>query len=195
MIVKFINRTVIMLCLLLSSMVANALDIEEIKKMSPDELAEKIIYHWGSGKENQQTIKLLLDELQSKASAGNVDAVIWKYVFVIDVCNMMLKHGLTDVDSKPACAEAFGAIKQLLENKNAITNWRAAGVMELMGDMYKKGIGTKKSTYNAADWYIKAAYQNHKNQYREGALRSMEQALELVPDHPAGLKLREVLVK
>jgi len=52
-----------------------------------------------------------------------------------------------------------------------------------------------RGDYIAADWYIKAGNQLRENGDRDAALRAMEKALNLVPDHPQAMRLREALLR
>lgn len=61
--------------------------------------------------------------------------------------------------------------------------------------MYENGFGVIVSKYAAADWYVKSAEQYNKAGSRDEALTSLEAALTAVPDHPAALRLRKVMLK
>lgn len=61
--------------------------------------------------------------------------------------------------------------------------------------MYQNGFGVIASKYAAADWYVKSAEQYNKASSRDEALTSLEAALTVVPDHPAALRLRKVMLK
>ena len=61
--------------------------------------------------------------------------------------------------------------------------------------MYENGFGVIASKYAAADWYVKSAEQYSKANLRDEALTSLEAALTMVPDHPAALRLRKVMLK
>jgi hypothetical protein len=47
----------------------------------------------------------------------------------------------------------------------------------------------------ASEWYVKSADQYIKQKARDEALTAVESALNLVPDHPAALRLRKVMLK
>jgi len=64
-----------------------------------------------------------------------------------------------------------------------------------IGTMYEKGWGVTKSNYLSAEWFIKAANKHISDGEREGALVSIEAALNVVPDHPAALRLKAQLLK
>jgi TPR repeat protein len=61
--------------------------------------------------------------------------------------------------------------------------------------LYKFGYGVTPSKLVAADWYIRATEQSIKLNDRHAALTALEGALDLVPDHPAALRLRKVMLK
>ena len=61
--------------------------------------------------------------------------------------------------------------------------------------LYESGFGVSPSKLAAAEWYVKSADQYNKDKSREEALTSLERALDLVPDHPAALRLRKAMLK
>lgn len=61
--------------------------------------------------------------------------------------------------------------------------------------LYENGFGVTQSKLAAAEWYVKSAEQYNKEKSRDEALTAMESALNLVPDHPAALRLRKAMVK
>ena len=69
------------------------------------------------------------------------------------------------------------------------------GAMSMLGEMHRDEIGTRPSRYLAADWFIQSSRQRATNGDREGAIRALEEALSLVPEHPAGVELRAILLK
>jgi TPR repeat protein len=64
-----------------------------------------------------------------------------------------------------------------------------------IGRMYEHGWGVTASKLVAADWYIKSANQHNATKSRENALTALEEALSVVPDHPAALKLRSTMLR
>lgn len=178
-----------MMSLLLSVTIANALDTADIKNMPSDKIIKKLT------DPNQKSVELLLSELWSRSDAGQADAMFWRGWYQFQWCNEGGKIGLKNLDAAPACVDAFELVKRVAENEKIKILWFTTAAMDLVGEMYEKGIGVRKSKYVAADWYIKAAKQKNQNQQREGALNSMEKALDLVPDHPGALTLRGDLTK
>ena len=61
--------------------------------------------------------------------------------------------------------------------------------------LYENGFGVSPSKLVAAEWYMRSADQYNKDKSREEALTSVERALDLVPDHPAALRLRKAMLK
>ncbi|MFG6412458.1 hypothetical protein ACG02S_00950 [Roseateles sp. DC23W] len=61
--------------------------------------------------------------------------------------------------------------------------------------IYQNGKGVTPSKLAAAEWYVKASEQYTKQKDREEALTALEKALDLVPDHPAALRLRKAMLK
>jgi len=64
-----------------------------------------------------------------------------------------------------------------------------------IGKLYENGFGVQPSKLVAAKWYVKSAEQYNKVKFRDEALIAIERALDLVPDHPAAIRLRNAMVK
>jgi TPR repeat protein len=64
-----------------------------------------------------------------------------------------------------------------------------------IGRMYENGLGVTASKFAAAEWYVKAANQYNEPQTHDEALTSLEAALKAVPDLPAALRLKNILLK
>lgn len=64
-----------------------------------------------------------------------------------------------------------------------------------IGKLYENGFGVMPSKLVAAEWYVKSANQYNKKKDRDEALTSVERALYLVPDHPAALRLKKLMLK
>jgi TPR repeat protein len=60
---------------------------------------------------------------------------------------------------------------------------------------FENGYGVLLSKFAAADWYIKAAEQYNKTNDRDQALTAVEAALGIVPDHPAALRMKRVMLR
>lgn len=61
--------------------------------------------------------------------------------------------------------------------------------------LYENGFGVSSSKLVAAEWYVKSAEQYNKAKFRDEALTAVERAVDLVPDHPAALRLRKSMLK
>ena len=61
--------------------------------------------------------------------------------------------------------------------------------------LYENGFGVTPSKLAAAEWYVKSAEQYNREKSRDEALTAVESALNLVPDHPAALRLRKAMLK
>lgn len=61
--------------------------------------------------------------------------------------------------------------------------------------LYENGFGVAPSKLVAAEWYVKSAEQYNKEKSREEALAAVEKAVDLVPDHPAALRMRKSMLK
>jgi TPR repeat protein len=82
-----------------------------------------------------------------------------------------------------------------LESLKVASNAKIAEASFNIGRVYEKGWGVLPSKLVAADWYVKAAQQFNETGSRDEALTSIESALNAVHDHPAALRLKNVLLK
>ena len=108
----------------------------------------------------------------------------WKY------CSMLQRQSAKPLsDQATKCwAETMGAFKIA----------SAAGYGDAsfnIGRQFENGYGVIPSKFAAADWYVKSAEQHNKSKDRDQALTAVEAALEAVPNHPAALRLKNVMLK
>jgi len=89
--------------------------------------------------------------------------------------------------SRVTAQEALGYIRVAADAK-------IPAAMYALAMAYKNGYGVAKSNLVAADWLTKTVVQNIADGNRESALNNVEEALQLVPDFPAALKLRGQLL-
>ncbi|MDO9161525.1 MAG: hypothetical protein Q8N35_09975 [Methylococcaceae bacterium] len=82
-----------------------------------------------------------------------------------------------------------------LESLKVASNAKIAEASFNIGQMYEKGWGVLSSKLVAADWYVRAAQQFNDSGSRDEALISIESALNAVHDHPAALRLKNMLLK
>lgn len=61
--------------------------------------------------------------------------------------------------------------------------------------LYENGLGVTPSKLAASEWYVKSAELYNQEKSRDEALTAVESALNLVPDHPAALRLRNTMLK
>lgn len=80
------------------------------------------------------------------------------------------------------------AFKRASEAKIADATFNVAKI-------YENGFGVPPSKLVAAEWYVKSAEQYNKDKARDEALTAVERAVDLVPDHPAALRLRKSMLK
>ncbi len=82
-----------------------------------------------------------------------------------------------------------------LESFKVASAGEISGASFNIARLYEKGWGVTPSKLVAAEWFVKAANQYNKDGSREEALTSVEAALDMVPDHPAALRLRNAMLK
>lgn len=172
----------------LFSPIAHALDSDEVRKVPSWDLVGRILKLAGGGEQVRQEVSVLHAELWARADAGRADAMFARAFYQFQV----IKHsGVKDAK----CSYVLDEAKKVATNEKIKILWDATAAMDLVGEMYETGICAQKSKYIAVDWYIRAGNQLRENEDRDAALRAMEKALNLVPDHPQAMKLREALLR
>lgn len=124
--------------------------------------------------------------LEKRRKAGDGDAAFYHGINQAHICSVVSE--VEQKNSTPVCSDALESLK-FSANKN---DPRA---MKALGRIYSQGLGVELSKYVAADWFVKAAKQYQSENSRERALGAMESALNLVPDHPGAIALRNQLLK
>jgi TPR repeat protein len=162
-------------------------------EMGSDELMKRIV-ELGGKVEKKTELESYIQELMNRAKAGQPSAMFnWGW-YRHQLCSTGKKQGV-DVSSAPMCAQALDDLKAVAENPKISILYIAPASMSILGEMYRDGIGTKPSRYLAADWFVKSAKQRNVNGDREGAIRAMEDALNVVPDYPAAIELRALILE
>lgn len=106
----------------------------------------------------------------------------------IPICSRLLENSETTNAGNRICGEAITSLKIAAKANDP----RA---MHAIGLMYKEGIGIQHSKYVAADWFIKSATQYDREGLRDNSLATVEEVLNLVPDHPKALNLKNKLLR
>lgn len=129
-------------------------------------------------------------ELQKRGESGDPYASFFYGVRQWDFCSQMQRK-----------RDELG-IKQAMQCwQNVMLFFKRASEAQIadatfnIAKLYENGLGVSPSKLAAADWYVNSASQYNKEKSREEALTALERALELVPDHPAGLRLRKAMLK
>lgn len=160
---------------------AYAIDAKEAQSLRTSDLMRIIV-------RNESGRRVALEELWARADAGRADAMFWRGWWAHQ---LLAPLG----DSRCRTAVFYEEVTSVATNERIKMLWEATAAMELLGEMHEKGVCAEKSKYIAADWYIRAAAQSLANGSRSKSLTMMEKALNLVPDHPQALKLRESLLQ
>lgn len=135
-----------------------------------------------------------MQELIDRSKARQPSAMFNFGWYRNQICITAKKQGI-DVVSAAMCVQAAEDLKAVAENPKIASLSIATAAMTMLAEMHRDGVGTRPSRYLSADWFVKSATQREKNGDREGAIRSMEEALNLVPDHPTATELRTRLLK
>ena len=128
--------------------------------------------------------------LLKRGESGDPYASFFYGVRQWDVCSLMQRQQeeVWIKRAKECWQGVMPAFKRASDAKIADATFNIA-------KLYESGFGVSPSKLAAAEWYVKSADQYNKDKSREEALTSLERALDLVPDHPAALRLRKAMLK
>lgn len=165
----------------------------QFRSESTAELMEKFVASTIK-RESTAESNAVFEELKRRVAAKEPEAMHGMGWYFSQTC-LHLEKQSPGWGKSTICVESFLWLKQLSENNSLRSTYIGQSSMRMLGEMYEKGIGTNASRYLAADWYIKAARAINDYGRREDAIRALEAALTLVPDHPAGLELRTLILR
>lgn len=128
--------------------------------------------------------------LQKRGESGDPYASFFYAVREWDFClRMQQQSGDVWVKQASECwRNVMPAFKRASDGQVADATFNIAR-------LYQNGFGVTPSKLVAAEWYVKSANQYTKQNDRDEALTAVESALNLVPDHPAALRLRKTMLK
>lgn len=124
--------------------------------------------------------------LQKRSESGDPYASFFYGVHQWDFC-LQLQRQQSDISAK-CWQEVLPAFKRASDAQIADASFN-------IGKLYENGFGVLSSKLVAAEWYVKSAGQYNKAKSRDEALTAVERAVDLVPDHPAALRLRKSMLK
>lgn len=128
--------------------------------------------------------------LSSRRDKGEVSAT-----FYFGIRNWKYCQVLQEIDKGQLGYKTADCWKESLDSFKVASAAKIPAATFNIARMYESGFGVITSKYVAANWYVKSADQYNKANLRDEALTSLEAALAMVPDHPAALRLRKVLLK
>jgi tetratricopeptide (TPR) repeat protein len=128
--------------------------------------------------------------LQRRSDAGDPYASFFYAVRQWDFCLQMQRQAgeIWAGQAKECWQKVMPAFKRASDAQIADATFNIAR-------LYESGFGVTPSKLAAAEWYVKSADQYNRVKSRDEALTSVESALNLVPDHPAALRLRKAMLK
>lgn len=128
--------------------------------------------------------------LERRSESGDPYASFYYAVRQWDFCSK-LQSQTSDVWAK----QAPDCWKKVMPAFKRASDAQIADATFNIARLYQNGYGVTPSKLAAAEWYVKSASQYNKEKAREEALTAVESALNLVPDHPAALRLRKAMLK
>lgn len=175
--------------------------INQVKSMKSYEIYQEFVKNQALIKikqQNQSTNSIWLDPndidvkksmalisvLQARRDNNDSSSSYYYGLYELQIC-VAVKNVDTTHD---ICKSAMKSFKVAVNDNDP-------RVMRMIGLMYKDGLGVEASKYVAVDWLLKAAKEYRIENIREGALRALEEALNLLPDHPETLKFRNELLQ
>lgn len=128
--------------------------------------------------------------LQQRSESGDPLASFFHGFHEWNLCSAMQRQqGGSWAEQAPKCWQGvMTSFKRASDGQIADATFNIAR-------LYQNGWGVTPSKLAAAEWYVKSANQYNKANAREDALTAVESALDLVPDHPAALRLRKAMLK
>lgn len=129
--------------------------------------------------------------LQKRGENGDPFASFYSGVREWDLCLRLQRSNTSEnwaMPIKECWQRVMPALKRASDGQIAPASFN-------IGRLYENGFGVTPSKFVAAEWYVKAAEQYNKIKSRELALTAVESALNIVPDHPAALRLRKAMLK
>lgn len=194
------SRLALFLCALLAFQTQITLAQTPASEVDSHELMGKIVelgadsgFQRGNP-EKQGMFKAYLQEIIDRAEAKQPSAMFYYGWYRYQHCGTFNKEGL-DVSSALMCIKAFEDVKAVAQNEKIRVLFESTAAMSMLGEMYSEGIGTRQSKYLAADWFIKSARQQAANGNRDGAVRALEDALNVAPRHPGAIELQGELLR
>jgi len=126
--------------------------------------------------------------LEERRKAGDPKAAFYFGLHEMQICMVLNENKELAHTSNKVCSDAIDSFKIAAE-ANDPRSMRAIGIS------FKEGLGVTTSKYVAAEWFVRSAKQYNVEHLRDNALSALEEALNLVPDHPSALELRKELIR
>lgn len=165
------------------------------KKMTNKEIMKEIglIYDLNKTKSpDESSLKLApyVAELSSRDEAGDLEAKfisnsLWKRT----ACEMMIEQKMYSIGD--ACTSVIKNLKIVADSKS--NKPFVANSMVYLGDLYKEGVVTDKSSLLSAEWYYKAAKKYNELGNRDESIKSLEKALQQNPNYAPAKKYLKLL--
>ncbi|MBC3934721.1 hypothetical protein H8K47_05050 [Undibacterium sp. CY7W] len=164
----------------------------QYEELSSYQLMGKIV-ELGAAVEKTPLFGSYLQELMNRSNAQQAPAMYYFAWYRNEICKMMKKQSGVTRDAA-ICSQALADLKVVAENQKNVGLLEFPAAMSLLGEMYRDGIGTNASYLLAADWFVKSSKQYYTSGNRERAIRSLENAIKLAPEHPSIKELQSKLL-
>ncbi|WP_202741476.1 hypothetical protein [Acinetobacter sp. 'aerobic (ED)'] len=165
----------------------------KLKSQSNHEIMKEIgmIYDLNRNASSFQTnLKLhpYITEIRNRGKNGDIEAkFISNSLWNRNICEGMMEQKMYSVGD--TCSSVINNLKEIANNKK--DRRYTAQSMESLGDIYNKGVVASKSDLLAAEWYYKAAVEYNNLGKRDESIRTLEQALNILPSYKPALIFRK----
>ena len=151
--------------------------------------ALKNMWSFGVSDDDKKSISFST-ALGKRSDTGEVAASFYNSVYQWQYCNMWMRQNTSQADKL-----AIECWQKVMAGFKRASEASIGDASSNIARMYANGFGVTTSKFVAAEWYVRAADQYNARKDRDEALTAVEAALNLVPDHPAALRLRKAMVK
>lgn len=165
------------------------------KKMTNKEIMKEVgfIYDMNKTKSPIETsLKLApyVTELGTRDEAGDLEAKfistsLWKRT----ACEMMIEQKMYSIGD--TCTSVIKDLKIIANSKS--DKPYVANSMLLLGDLYRNGVVTSRSSLLSAEWYYKAAKKYNEVGNRDESIKSLEKSLQENPNYEPAKKYLKLL--
>ena len=194
--VRALNKfksSIVFLVILFFAYVTPAYSQSPLESVDSKDLVGKIVELSGN-EDKKEELGIYFKEVLDRVAKQEPFAMHYFGWYQYQLCKSYREIGVKAVSEK-MCVKALSNFKKVAANPAIQFRYISSESMYLLGEMYLEGMGSEASKYIAADWFGKSAKQRYQIGNREGAMRAMGKSLELIPDNPSLIELRDQVLR